>query len=203
MSEQRRILGLILSGGRSQRMGAPKAFVDLCGAPLITHVARRLQGQCVDLAISANDDPARYAHLGARVLRDLAPGFLGPLQGVLAGLAFARAAGFTHVASATVDAPFLPLDYCSRLSTHGVGAIACAKSGGRAHWAHALWPVEAHGRLVDFLAQSTPARLRDFICAGSHAFEEWSSDDGDPFFNINTAEDLTCARAAFEQKDAI
>jgi molybdopterin-guanine dinucleotide biosynthesis protein A len=61
LSERSAILGVILAGGKSARMGAEKAFVDLDGRPLIAHAIERSRRQAGALAISANDDPARFS----------------------------------------------------------------------------------------------------------------------------------------------
>ncbi len=51
----RRPPAVILAGGRSSRMGSPKAGLVLAGKPMLTRVVERLRAQVSDLAINLND----------------------------------------------------------------------------------------------------------------------------------------------------
>lgn len=186
-------LGLILAGGRARRMGgANKALVELAGRPLLAHVMDRLAPQCGALALSANGDPSIYAPFGLPALADATPDFPGPLAGVLAGLDHARGR-MEFVASASVDTPFLPRDYVARLRAGLADAeIAVASSGGRAHWTSALWRVG----LADDLRTSLQAgarRAEEFVRRRRFVVVEWDAEKRDPFFNVNSADDLAAA----------
>jgi molybdenum cofactor guanylyltransferase len=89
---------VILAGGRSRRMGRDKATLPAGDATLIEHLARRL-GPVVDETIIAGGSVP--ASLGVRVVADHRPG-LGPLAGMLAGLA---AASSRHVWVVGCDLP--------------------------------------------------------------------------------------------------
>lgn len=201
-----RIAGLILAGGQGRRMGgADKAFLDPGGGPLVGQVLLRLAPQVCCVAISANGDPARFSGYGCAVLADEGPAGEGPLAGVLAGLAWARAAGAGALVTVAVDSPFFPADLVRRLAGaagRGSGA-AFAASAGRAHATFALWPVEAHGRLAEAFAggmrrlQDAAALLRAVACDFAPA-----GDGGDPFFNVNTPDDLASAAWRARQRPA-
>jgi molybdopterin-guanine dinucleotide biosynthesis protein A len=108
------ITGLVLAGGRGQRMGgADKGLQLLRGQPLIDHVLARLAPQAGELMISANRHASDYATRGHRVLADASDAFDGPLAGILAGL---RAARTPWLAVAPCDAPLLPDDLVERLA---------------------------------------------------------------------------------------
>lgn len=190
-------LGLILSGGRSRRMGADKAFVSLDGRPLLAHALAALAPQCARLALSANGDPAVYASFGAPVLPDGVANHAGPLAGVLAGLTFAAGRGCATMATASVDSPFLPADFVARLAAaRPEGGIAVAASGGRTHWTNALWPVAGAEPVAAALAVALAQgrnRMEDFVQAFPCAVVTWA---GDPFFNVNTPDDLAAAERA-------
>jgi len=79
---------VILAGGLSRRMGHDKATLPAGDGTLIEHLARRL-GAVVDEIIIAGG-PVHASTEGARVVADHQPG-LGPLAGMLAGLAAANA----------------------------------------------------------------------------------------------------------------
>ncbi|GIX13509.1 MAG: hypothetical protein KatS3mg118_1468 [Paracoccaceae bacterium] len=144
------VLGVVLAGGQSRRMGAEKALLPLAGQPLIARVIARLAPQVAELAINANGDPARFADFGVAVLPDPLPDRPGPLAGVLAGLAHARARGIPAIVTVPCDAPFLPADLVARLWTAaepGGGAALAEASGAdgrlRRHPVFALWPARA------------------------------------------------------------
>ena len=78
---------VILAGGRSRRMGHDKASLPAGDGTLIQHLARRL-APMVDETIIAGGSVAPPFD-GARLVADREPG-LGPLAGMLAGLAAAK-----------------------------------------------------------------------------------------------------------------
>jgi len=193
------IPGVILAGGRATRMGGgDKGLRLLAGRPLLAHVIDRLAPQCGGLAINANGDPARLAGFGLPVLPDSLPDHPGPLAGVLAGLDWAATLGLPAIVSAAADTPFLPRDLAARLhASAGPSGLALAASpdeGGRLrqHPTFGLWPVA----LRHDLRQALQGGLRKIVLwtgahgAGTAAFD---SAPFDPFFNINTPEDLATA----------
>ncbi len=170
--------------------GVDKAFVTLAGQPLITHAVARLEPQVERLAISANGDPARFAALGLSVLADDAP--QGPLSGVLAGLDWAAEAGADALVTAAVDTPFFPGDLAPRLLLAAGDGLAVAQSNGRAHPTFALWPVDLRALLRAALLRGE-AKVMDFARAQGAAMATFPAGQIDPFFNLNTPEDLAMA----------
>src|SRR5262245_6601492 len=86
------IVGVILAGGRAQRMGGgDKALREIAGKSILTRVIERLRPQVDALVLNVNGDPARFASFGLPVVADSVPNFAGPLAGVLAGLEWAAA----------------------------------------------------------------------------------------------------------------
>jgi molybdopterin-guanine dinucleotide biosynthesis protein A len=195
--------GLILAGGRSSRMGGgtPKALIELAGATLLARVAAVLLPQVTDLAV--NPPPGvEFSGLDLPVVRDDTPTFEGPLAGVLAGLVHASALSSrpTHLLTAPVDLPFLPRDLADRLAAglDHQDTIAFAEGpAGRAPLC-ALWPLSVASRLKAFLAGGPERRVGAFL-AGERTrgipFAPVPVDGRavDPFFNINTPEDLAFA----------
>ena len=183
------IAGVILAGGLSRRMGGgDKGLVPLADRPLLAHVIDRIAPQVARLAINANGDPARFAHLGLPVITDTLPGHLGPLAGILSAMHWARLHGFAQVLVVPGDAPFLPPDLAARLAP----GPAIAASGGRMHPVAGLWDV----------AQANA--LHDQVLAGTRKVMDWARDarvveftgTPDPFTNLNTPQDFAMARDA-------
>ncbi|TNB48311.1 molybdenum cofactor guanylyltransferase [Martelella lutilitoris] len=193
---------VILAGGASRRMGTDKAILTLEGEPLLARAQRRIKTQAHPVLISRHGD--ELAGLpDATVIRDAGTGHEGPLAGILAGLGHLAAQGSkaTHMVSLAVDTPFFPADLVERLSgaRPAPNVIVLAHSQGRAHPVFALWPLALREALSNWLASGSNRRLMDFVaghpCLGVD-FPLISTKEGavDPFFNINTPDDLDAAR---------
>jgi len=188
------IAGIILAGGLSRRMGGQeKSLMTLGGRPAISLLIDRLSPQVGTLAINANGDPERFADEGLPVIADSVEGHVGPLAGVLAGMEWAGQQGVSHVISGASDTPFIPTDLVARLSENAGSGIAMARSGGRVHPVFGLWPVDLADDLRRFLVDEDKRKILEF--AKRYDLTEVEFDmDADPFFNINTPEDLEIAR---------
>jgi len=196
------VVGVILAGGLARRMGGgDKGAREVGGAPLIARVVERVRGQVDALAINANGDPARFAAYDAPVVADAAPDNPGPLAGVLAGMAWARAAhpGADWLVTAPVDSPFLPTDLVARLIAAAQDAgtpLAVASSAGRTHPVVGLWSPALHDDLADALLNQGMRKIDRWTARHGCAVAEWNVEPIDPFFNANTPEDLAAADAA-------
>ncbi|MEM0936485.1 MAG: NTP transferase domain-containing protein [Pseudomonadota bacterium] len=187
-------LGLILAGGAGRRMGgAVKAALELGDTPLISRVAARLRPQCAALAVASGPDPARLHRLlpeDAIALEDPIAGYAGPLAGLLAGLTCAKDRGLQDVLSAAVDTPFFPMDLGARLFAHrGVAPVAIAATESGAHGTFGLWSVDVLPLLEDTLR----AQAYKVMAFADKAGFRLVPFEGEPFFNINTPDDLAAA----------
>ena len=90
---------VILAGGLSRRMGRDKAALPAGDGTVIEHLARRLAPVVDETIIAGGSDRPPFG--GVRAVADHQPG-LGPLAGMLAGLAAAKA---RHVFVAGCDLP--------------------------------------------------------------------------------------------------
>ena len=99
--------GIVLAGGRSSRMGSPKAALEWHGSTLLRRVAgivaRGVDGPVVVVRAPGQALPALPD--GVQVVEDAREG-RGPLQGLAAGLAAVRDAAPVAYASST-DVPLL------------------------------------------------------------------------------------------------
>ncbi|MDX3809410.1 MAG: molybdenum cofactor guanylyltransferase MobA [Bosea sp. (in: a-proteobacteria)] len=199
-----KIPGLILAGGLARRMGGgDKPLQRLAGRPILAHVVERLRGQCGELLLNANGDPARFAAYGLPVLADSVLGFAGPLAGILAGMDWlaTERPNMGWLISVAADTPFIPVDLVARLRAARVAAgtpLACAASAGRQHHAIALWPVALRQDLRAALATGEH-RVGHWTAKHGVAIAEWPAGPVDPFFNINTLEELAEAEAILER----
>lgn len=190
-----KIVGVLLAGGQSQRMGGgDKCLRPLGGKPILAHVIERARPQVATLILNANGDAARFAPFGLPVVADGIGGFAGPLAGVLAGLDWAaeNLPGATHIASFATDAPFLPRDLVKALRDgmrEGAYELACAASDGRAHPVFGLWPLALRGDLRQAL-ESGVRKVDQWTSRYRLIEVEFPAAPVDPFFNANRPEDL-------------
>ena len=208
MIDKNRIVGVLLAGGQSRRMGGgDKGLLPLGATTMIGEVLRRLRPQVERIVINANGDPARFASLALPVVPDTVDGFVGPLAGVLAGLRWATAnvPTATHIATVSSDAPLFPSELVARLAADIEGrehSIPLAMSAGELHPVIGLWPVA----LADDLEAALRSGLRKVLhWTDRHGtvpvefpFLDVGGKSVDPFFNANTPEELDELRRLLE-----
>ena len=205
MTTHPHILGAILAGGAARRMfpdrGGDKGLNELGGVAMLSHVIERLRPQVGQLILNANGDPARFAAFGL----DVVPDVLGPDQGPLAGLyavmdwAGRQEMSFDKILTVSTDVPFLPPGLVDKLAA----AIrsqrpVIAQSSGRLHPAIGLWPVSLKDAVAQALAEGRRgfegfATANEAIAVG-FPFSDIAGETVDPFFNVNTPDDLAAAR---------
>jgi molybdenum cofactor guanylyltransferase len=206
MTERPRTVGLVLAGGLARRMGGgDKALIRIGGEAILDRVLAVLRGSCDPIILNANGDPARFAHYGLPVIADSVPDFAGPLAGILAGLdwAAAHAPATEWVVSVPGDCPFLPADLVDRL--HSVRAeagtpLACARSGEWRHPVVGLWRVDLRDDLRHALTVEDLRKIEIWTARHGVAIASWPDQPIDPFFNVNTPDDLAAAERAAKQQ---
>ena len=187
------ITGLVLAGGRGQRLGGvDKGLQPWRGRPLADHALERLAPQVGHVMISANRNASAYAARVTRVLADASDDFPGPLAGILAGL---RAAETPWLAVVPCDSPCLPLDLVERLAQGLAGAQGAVVQRLRTDGVLRLEPV------CCLLSTALADDLAHYLAEGGRKVEGWLSrhatpvlfdrpEDAAAFANINTLADL-------------
>jgi molybdopterin-guanine dinucleotide biosynthesis protein A len=201
-------LGLVLAGGLARRMGGgDKAHIRIGGATILQRVLATLTPQCTGVILNANGDPARFADTGLPVVPDSVADFPGPLAGILAGLDWAAAhrPDVADIVSVPGDCPFLPDDLVARLEAARQAAqvpLACARSGEWRHPVVALWRVALRDDLRLALVKEDLRKIELWTARHGIAIADWPAAPVDPFFNVNTPEDVAEAeRIAAQQCD--
>jgi molybdenum cofactor guanylyltransferase len=199
-------LGVILAGGLSRRMGGnDKTLLPLAERLLVERTAERLVPQCESVILNANGDPSRFATMPLPVVPDSIPDYPGPLAGILAALEWSAAhrPDIAWVVSAPADTPFIPRDLVLRLHEacqESHKPIACAASDSQTHFAVGLWPVSLRHDLRFSLVEKGTRSIREWLNRHEYAEVPWPADPVDPFFNINTPEDLRHAESLAKQE---
>lgn len=196
-----KVLGVVLAGGLATRMGGgDKGLLPLGDGTLLDQVLRRLAPQVTGMALNANGDPDRFARYRLTVLADTIEGYPGPLAGVLAGLDWAAKNGADQIVTVAADTPFFPVDLVTRLQEATAGMahpLALAATPGierklDRHPTFGLWPVALADDLRQALTQGT---RKVVLWTDTHDGRNavFASED-DPFFNVNTPDDLAHAQ---------
>ena len=199
-------LGVILAGGLSRRMeGTEKSLLNINEIPLIARVTDRMKQQVPEMIINANGDEERFSFLDLPVVRDTVEGFAGPLAGVLSGMRWASEnTTATHIITAASDTPFFPMDYVGNMVRETVSndvRIALASSNDRRHPVFGLWTIDLADELEDFLVKQEGRKVMMFVERHPNCLVEFEGSDPDPFFNVNTPDDMQLAeKFAREQK---
>jgi molybdenum cofactor guanylyltransferase len=192
-------LGLVLAGGQARRMGGgDKASLKVGGKTILERVLARLTPYCAPIILNANGDPARFSHYGLAFVADSVPDFAGPLAGILAGLDWTakNAPKIEWLASVPGDCPFLPKDLVPRLHAARIAEkkpLACARSGEWRHPVVGLWPVSLRDDLRRGLTVEGLHKIEAWTGRHGVALAAWPDRPVDPFFNVNTPEDLAKA----------
>lgn len=194
-----RIAGIIIAGGRSSRMGEEKAFLTIGDRSIVARVIERLAPQVATVAINANGPASRFADLGFTVVPDLRNDVGTPLAGLHVALVWARNEGFDAVLTVPSDCPFLPRDLVLRLAAGELPAVA--SSGGRIHVLTGLWPTGLLEGLEQAMDGGGMFRVKDWVALAHAVPVDWPVSPFDPFFNVNTPEELALARRIAAEVD--
>ena len=108
------VVGFVVAGGRSHRMGRDKALLPWGETDLLDHALARLRGVTNDVRILCGPSP-RYEGRGAPVVVDrLAEA--GPIAGIAAGL---ETCGSRPGLFLAVDLPLVPIPLLAHLAERG------------------------------------------------------------------------------------
>jgi len=187
------ITGLILAGGRAQRMGGiDKGLIPFRDKPLIESAITKLKPQVQTIVINANRNITKYAGYGYAVIMDETPDFSGPLAGFSVGL---KACKTPYLLTCPCDTPLLPNNLAELLSAEMERGdfqlvYASSKETDGKVWAQPVFCL-MRSNLQDSLAS--------FLLKGDLKIDRWFKelrsstvifDDPQVFANVNTPEEL-------------
>ena len=187
------ILGVVLAGGKSRRFGQDKSQVKLKNILLIDYILREIVDEFKETLIVANEEIDFMKSKSISVTKDYKSG-LGPLGGVLTAMKWIREnnKNYEWISTFPSDTPFFRKDelkYFFKNINMNESKLFFIKSNKTRHNIFGLWSLD----LID--------KLEDDILKGERKVEVWANSIGvktvdinnkkpDPFFNINTKEDL-------------
>ena len=197
MSEHN-ILGAILAGGQSKRMGKDKLFLEIDNKKLIEHTIDKVKKYLKQVIIITNQSNDFFLKKNLTTVRDCVEGQLGPLVGILTAMKWAKESSkkYSWIATFPCDTPFFPESIIKSFikeSEKKDSLILCASSHGRKHNIFGLWSLDLYDKLKNDLMNKKVRKVQDWTEKNKIKNLEFKFKDYDPFFNINTKEDLEFA----------
>ena len=187
------ILGVVLAGGKSQRFGQNKTQVKLKNQLLIDYILKEIVDEFKEILIIANEPIKFMKSKNISIIKDYKSG-LGPLGGVLTAMKWIKEndKNYKWISTFPSDTPFFTkkeLKYFYENVRVNDGKLFFIKNEETRHNIFGLWS-------LDLMEQ-----LQSDILKGERKVEFWANTIGvnivnfkykkpDPFFNINTKEDL-------------
>ena len=187
------ILGVVLAGGKSQRFGQDKSQAKLQDKLLIDFILNEIIGEFNETLIVANEPISFMKSKNISLTKDFQSG-LGPLGGVLTAMKWVKENNrkYKWISTFPSDTPFFTkkeLRYFYDNIKINESKLFFIKNKETRHNIFGLWSLE----LID--------QLQIDILRGERKVEDWANSIGvstvnidykepDPFFNINTKEDL-------------
>ncbi len=187
------ITGLILAGGRAQRMGGiDKGLISFHGQALIESAIQALKNQVGQILINANRNITKYSTYGYPVIVDEAPDFSGPLAGFYAGLKTCKT---PYLVTSPCDSPLMPPDLCAKLAEEMEGGnyqlvYASTQEVNGKIWAQPVFCL---------MRSDVESSLKGFLSKGDLKIDNWFKElrtstvifkNTEAFANVNTPEEL-------------
>lgn len=186
--------GVILAAGRSSRMGeSNKVQSQLAGRALLDHVRDRLEPQVDQLIV--NGDPAIC---GEDAVVDVIDGAKGPLVGLYSALISEQLSAAEFLMMVPCDGPFIPTNLVAELYRDIQSAdadIACVRYGGVAQPTFSLWHKRVTPAVEQALLVKKQGGFKPLLASLDSRYLDWPEQVVNPFFNINTQDDLAEAEA--------
>ena len=191
------ILGVVLAGGKSQRFGQDKSQVKLQNKLLIDYILSEIIDEFNETLIVANEKINFLSSNNISITKDFKSG-LGPLGGVLTAMKWIKENDkkYKWISTFPSDTPFFTkkeLKFFYENININKSKLFFIKSKETRHNIFGLWSLE----LIE--------QLENDLLKGERKVEVWADTIGvktvnidykktDPFFNINTKEDLNKAK---------
>ena len=193
------ILGAILAGGQSKRMGKDKLFLELNNKKLIEYTIEKVKKYLKKVIIVTNQDNEFFSQNNLTTVKDCIEGQLGPLVGILSAMKWAKenSKEYSWVATFPCDTPFFPESIIKSFieeSEKKESLLLSASSHGRKHNIFGLWSLDLYDKLKNDLVDKKIRKVQNWTEKNKIKNLEFKFKDYDPFFNINTKEDLEFAK---------
>ena len=187
------VLGVVLAGGKSQRFGEDKSQVKLGDKILIDYILSEIIDEFNEVLVVSNNSINFRKSKKISLIQDFKKD-LGPLGGVLTAMKWVKDNNkdYQWISTFPVDTPFFKnqilKDFLKKIDQEE-DKLFFIKSNNTRHNIFGIWSID----LID--------KLEEDLIRGERKVEFWANsvgvkniemefDNKDPFFNINTKEDL-------------
>jgi len=198
------VTGVILAGGLSSRMGGHfKGDLLIEELTLLEVVIKRFSPQVDRLLVNLNRKDVDADLGGLTVVSDSVKNHPGPLAGLVAAFDYLEAhqEDCGAVAVAPCDGPFVPENLVAVLAEACLAAdaqAACVRYRGEIQPTFSLWRRSAGTAIGERLRTKGEGGFKGLFAELATVFVDWPESPIDPFFNINTSQDMTRAKAMLE-----
>ena len=191
------ILGTVLAGGKSQRFGEDKSQVKLDGKVLIDYILNEISDEFKEILIVSNNKIKFKNSDNISIIGDLKKD-QGPLGGVLSAMKWIKEKNkdYKWISTFPVDTPFFKKEILQNFLREinlEESNLFFIKSNNTRHNIFGIWSIDLMEKLEEDLNK------------GERKVELWANSVGvkvinmefineDPFFNINTKDDLEKAK---------
>ena len=192
-----KILALIMIGGQSKRMGGGiKSFLEFNNKSLFDRILERTKPQIDRIIINCNDKEQKLKKYKIPVINDLKEGYLGPLAGIHAAMCWIQENNpkIEWLVTLPGDTPFIPIDLisCFKNKISSESKIILAQSNNKTHPIIGAWHISLLNSL-EFKLDEGVRKIMSWANLHSIEYINFSTKKYDPFFNINTKEDIKTA----------
>ncbi len=201
MNLSEHVVGILLAGGKSSRMGKDKALMPFRGVPLIQYLMDRLAPVADEVIVTTNT-PEDYSFLNVRLVRDLRLD-----RGALGGLYTALSSAKNDlVAVVACDMPFASKEFfltASKLLVQFDADIVIPKTENGYEPFHALYRRDTCIPPIEAALDAKKWKVISwFDAVKTHALGPKETarfnPDGLTFWNLNTPEDFAKAEKTFQ-----
>jgi molybdopterin-guanine dinucleotide biosynthesis protein A len=195
-----KILGVVLAGGKSLRFGEDKSQVKLNNKSLIDHILSEILIEFKELLIVSNNSIEFNKSEKISVISDFKNN-LGPLGGVLTAMKWIKDNNkdYQWISTFPTDTPFFKnqilKDFHDKINLKN-GKLFFIKSNNTRHNIFGLWSIDLADKLEKDL-ENGDRKVEDWANKVGVNIIDMQFEKNDPFFNINTKEDLEKAKDIF------
>jgi molybdopterin-guanine dinucleotide biosynthesis protein A len=195
-----KILGVVLAGGKSLRFGEDKSQVKLNNKSLIDHILSQILNEFKELLIVSNNSIEFNKSENISIISDFKNN-LGPLGGVLTAMKWIKDNNkdYQWISTFPTDTPFFKnqilKDFHDKINLKN-GKLFFIKSNNTRHNIFGLWSIDLADKLEKDL-ENGDRKVEDWANKVGVNIIDMQFEKNDPFFNINTKEDLEKAKDIF------
>ena len=191
------ILGTVLAGGKSQRFGEDKSQVKLGNKLLIDYILSEIIDEFNEVLVVTNNQINFKESKKISLIEDFKKD-LGPLGGVLTAMKWVKDNNkdYQWISTFPADTPFFEnqilKDFLKKINIEE-GKLFFIKSNNTRHNIFGLWSIDLMDKLEEDLKKGV-RKVEDWADSVGVNIIEMEFNKKDPFFNINTREDLEKAK---------